>query len=312
MDFGLDALLREVLQQRGPPLRAHHVELESVAPVGRSRGQHHLADVAQARVDAGGDLDAPIDPRIDTVKHVVGDDRLHRLQPLVNPPRHDLVAARHAVVAVEPQPLAGAVIARGDGAAVAPDVQRLERVHAEPGRVAPRSRGTTIERAAGRRARILDHAQTSAAGDVEDRGQIRRQAGPPYGQHRLRTRRDRGVELRVVDRELVVHVHEDGPRAHRDDGADGRVERVDLGDDLVTRPDAERLEGEDEGVGAGVGPDDVAGADHGTQPPLELEHGRADRELARADERAKLVEDRLRLGGVELAVEVVVGNLHGR
>ena len=116
----------------------------------------------------------------------------------------------------------------------------------------------------------------------------------------------------MVDRVLLVDVDEDRPRAGGDDGADRRVERVDLGDDLVAGSDPQGLEGEDQRVRAGVRSDDVRDADHGAEPSLELEHRRADRELARADERPQLVEDRLRLGGVELAVEVVVGNFHGR
>jgi len=45
---------------------------------------------------------------------------------------------------------------------------------------------------------------------------------------------------------------------------------------------------------------------------LELEDGRADRELAGGGERPQLVQDGLRLHGGELTIEVVVRDFHAR
>ena len=110
-------------------------------------------------------------------------------------------------------------------------------------------------------------------GQRNDLGHRRRLAVQVHRHQRARPRTDRIAELPLVDEErLRIHVDQDGFGADQVDGADGRVERVRLRDDLVARPDAQGPQGDHQRVGTGVDAPDVSRAEKFRELRFELLH----------------------------------------
>ena len=87
-----------------------------------------------------------------------------------------------------------------------------------------------------------------------------------------------------------------GPRADLGDGADGGVEGVGRGDDLVARSDPEGAQRDLERVRSRSHADGVLDADGLGEHRLEFRHDLAEREVAAFDQCAQLVEDLVDVG----------------
>ena len=118
---------------------------------------------------------------------------------------------------------------------------------------------------------VLDDGQAVPVGDGRDRVHVGRQAEQVDRADRAGPRRDRRLDPRGVDVVGVgLDVDEDGRRPGGQDRADGRVERVADGDDLVARPEAEALEDAHQRDGAVADRDRVLRADEGREALLQL------------------------------------------
>ena len=169
--------------------------------------------------------------------------------------------------AQHPNALGDVVVEARHEPAVPKGEEVLGREEAER-RADPRLRDTV---GAERLRRVLDEREAER-GEV---GELRRAAEQVHGHDRLGARRDpRGHVLRIEVQRHGVDVGEDRSRADTRDRLGRRVERERRADDLVAATDPERLERDDERVGA-VGDSD--GVRH-------------------AEERSGLVLERLHLG----------------
>ena len=122
-----------------------------------------------------------------------------------------------------------------------------------------------------RLAGVLDDGQPVTVGDGHDRVHVRRQAEQVDRADRLGPRRDGGLDPVGVDQVRVgLDVDEDRRRAGEQDRADGRVEGVADGDDLVARPQPEARVDAHQRDGAVADRDRVLDPDEGGEPLLEL------------------------------------------
>ena len=156
---------------------------------------------------------------------------------------------------------------------------------------------------------ILDDRQVVLAGDLHQRRHVGHLPGEMDRNQRLGLLGDPGLDLAHVHAEVVGAVDKDRTRKQLADRADGRDEGVGGRDDLVARPDAQRLEAELDRVGARVHADGLARADHRGELLLELAHRLAEREVAGRHELAEQVEDLFDVLGAELLGQIGPLNL---
>ena len=172
-----------------------------------------------------------------------------------------------------PQPayLPGHLLAGGqDHAPVAAASEVLGGIERQARDVAPGSRRLVAIRGSHRLRGVLDHGEAAGAGDGGDGVHGGRLAIEVDGHDGPRPRRHRLVHERGI--QVVrsrIDVHEDGPRVHHEHAGRRGHEGEGRGDDLVTGPDADRLEGDDEGIGARSDPDAVGDTAEAGQLALE-------------------------------------------
>ena len=168
---------------------------------------------------------------------------LHRVESRVRPDELEGLLVARAVEAQHPHALGDVVVETRDEPAVTQREEVLRREEAERRADARPRDPLGAERLRG----VLDERKP-------ERGELGERRRPPeevHGHDRLRPRRDpRGHVLGVEVQRGRVDVGEDGRRADACDRLGRRVERERGADDLVAAPDSERLEREDERVGA--------------------------------------------------------------
>ena len=160
----------------------------------------------------------------------------------------------------------------------------LVGVEAVDGRVAERAELAPVVRAVDRLAGVLHPGQAVALGDLHQRGHLGRVAEDVDDQDRLGAGRDGRLDRRRVhvERERVdLGEHRRG--AGEQDRVGGRDERERRGDDLVARPEAERVQAEVQAGGAARHGHGVLHADAIAPRLLEPRHHRAQRQLPRPE-----------------------------
>ena len=253
-------------------------------------------------------LDALVGDGGDPIDQVVAHDRLQRVQPAVDAEELHGVAVAQPVIAPQAD-LGGERVGVGDDdAAIAPDVERLERVQAERPGIAEAADRPAVDRRGESLARVLDDREPVTLGDRADRVHVGGIAPEVDGHDGARPSGDRRRQTRGIQGVLLVDVHEDRAGTGRHDGAQGRDERVRRHEHLVARAHARGLERQHQGVGAGVHPDRVTHAHELGDALLELGQGGPERVVAARDQAADVRDDRLDLG--ELAVEIREGDSH--
>ena len=85
-----------------------------------------LRNCSKGRIIEGGVLLSPIADPIGLAEHMGGNHGLNRIEPAVAAERDDHVAAFEAVIAQQLKPLGQIVVVGRDGAAVTPDVEKLQ------------------------------------------------------------------------------------------------------------------------------------------------------------------------------------------
>ncbi len=255
----------------------------------------------QQAVVARGHLLAQLDLLLEDVQLGQQDGRLQGVQAAVHADPHVVVAAILAVAGDLAQHPGQLVVAGEDRPAVAVAAQRLAGEEAGAGDGGQAARAASLVAGAEALRRVLDHRQAVTGGDGVDGVEVgalavqrhRHQGAGALGDGCLQQRRVEGAGVR-----LDVDVHR--PRAEQGHGFGGGDEGEAGGDHLVARADAQRHQGDLQGVGAVGAGDAVAGAGEGAQALLQFGHLRAEDVLA-------VVEDAADAGLDALADALLLG-----
>jgi hypothetical protein len=192
-----------------------------------------------------------------------------------------MVFPRLAAVAQDTQRFRVLGVVGDDHPAFAVRAEILARVEAEARQVAHAADAPAAVARAVRLRRILDDEQSVPARDRQNRIHVGRLTVQMYRQDRLRSRRDRRIELRGIERErLRIDVDEDRFGAGVADGRHRRHEGEGHGDDFVARADASGEQRQVQGARARVDGDAMRGADIGGEFRFECRDLVAEDELA--------------------------------
>ena len=131
VDFALDGARCAMRQQCVAPFDEHLIGHVAVQHTWIARGNPDLLDVRQRLIVKRGIRPALVRDPIGLIEHVQRDDRLDRVEAAVDAHRYDHVAALQAVVAQQADPFCGIGVVGRHDAAIAPDVDELERMQRE-------------------------------------------------------------------------------------------------------------------------------------------------------------------------------------
>ena len=165
------------------------------------------------------------------------------------------------MIAQSLQPLGQLPIIGRDKAAVPQGVQVLQGMGGETPGLAKSAAGLAMIGRADRLGRVLDDHQAVLLSQSAKGVHLAQASGQVDRHDRLGAGGDgprNGLRIDVLVR---PHIGEDRCRPHMDDGGGRSDEGVGRRDHLIARPYAQRLEGEDEGVGSGLQGHDMGDAD---------------------------------------------------
>src|SRR5215469_16325189 len=128
MDFALDGTRYAMRQQRVAPFDKHLICHIAVLDTWMARGNPDLLDGRQRLIVKRGIRPALVRDPVGLIEHVQRDDRLDRVEPTVDAHRYDYVAALQTVVAQQGDAFCDIWVVRRHNAAIAPDVDELERM----------------------------------------------------------------------------------------------------------------------------------------------------------------------------------------
>ena len=171
------------------------------------------------------------------------------------------VAARHPVHCQLAHPLGQLGIAAGHRTAIAGTAEVLGGEETEAAGIAPAAHRPSGPVGAAGLGAVLDHQQSVGGGDRVDALHVHRPAEQVHWQQGAGGGGDGRLDPLGIDQiGATRHIHEHRDRPHGTDRLGGGKKTEGTGDHLVTGPDPQGPQGQDQGIGAAVAADRMGNA----------------------------------------------------